>query len=490
MGFIPGPVATSRMITSRRMAAVDRNAAALGIPTRVLMESAGSAVADAVRRHAGDGDNIAIVAGRGDNGGDALVTARFIDDLDATVHLVGDPEAIQSEASGDAWAALEACELDRVVYPDSSDIDPFEADIIVDGLLGTGIQGSVREPIKSAIEAINASDATVIAVDIPSGVDSDTGEIASVAVSADHVVTFHDRKPAHASIDVTVTVADIGIPDAADRFVGPGDAMVLGGRVADAHKGAHGRVLVVGGGPFSGAPALTGLAALRAGADLAEVATPETVAPAVAGYSPDLIVHPLDGAHLAASHVETLASAIERADVLAIGPGLGDHPDTVEAVGELLAADVSRIVVDADGLAALAGAAATAEVIATPHAGEFADMGFDRPAHWREAETAVADAARSLDATVLLKGPYDVISDGERTAVNRTGNPGMTVGGTGDVLTGVTAALAHRAPPIEAAAVAAWATGRAGDACLNEIGIGFLASDVLDRIPGAMALDR
>lgn len=476
------------MITSRRMAAVDRNAAALGVPTRALMESAGGAVARTVSAEAAPSDRVAVVAGRGDNGGDGLVAARFLEDHEVEVILVGDPEGLTGAAAAN-WAALEAAAADRHVVIDSTALDTIDAAVVVDALLGTGIRGTVREPVRSAVEAVNASDARVVSVDVPSGVDPDTGESAGAAVAADRVVTFHDTKPGLAELDASVTVADIGIPRGAERFVGPGDRLVLDGRDIDAHKGDHGRVLVVGGGPYTGAPALTGLAALRAGADLVEVATPETAADAVASYAPDLIVHSLVGGHLTPAHVASLDDAIDRADVLAVGPGLGSHEETQAAVSLLLEAAVESIVVDADALAVLSEASATADVIATPHAGEFAGMGFDRPADWREAESVVATAAEDLAATVLLKGRYDVVSDGDRTAVNRTGNPGMTVGGTGDVLAGVTAALAHRAAPVEAASVAAWATGRAGDRCLEEIGLGFLASDVVGAIPAAMAVE-
>lgn len=478
------------MITSRRMAAIDRNAIALGIPRRNLMESAGNALSQAVKEVGTPGDVVTIVCGRGDNGGDGFAAARFLSEFEVRVVLVGEPRDFGSEATRENWAALEQATIERSVHSDSSQLEGFDADVLVDGLLGTGVRGRIREPVRSAIEAINRSDGHVISVDVPSGIDPDTGDSQGVAVEADHVVTFHDAKVGLDSLDVPVTVADIGIPRAAHRFVGPGDRLVLDGRDASAHKGDHGRVLVVGGGPYTGAPTLSALAALRAGADLAEVATPSLAAESAAGMSPDLLVTELPGERLTPAHLELLEGSIDRADVLAIGPGLGDHPDTLEAAATLIEADLDTIVVDADALGALPRASPTAEVIATPHAGEFTELGFDRPEDWQHGEELVTEAARELEATVLLKGRYDVISNGERTAVNRTGNPGMTVGGTGDVLTGVTAALAHRGTSIEAAAVAAWVTGRAGDICLEETGFGFLASDLIKAIPAANALEE
>ncbi len=464
------------------MAAVDRNAAALGLPTRVLMEAAGGGIARMIDALSSGGDSIAILAGGGDNGGDALVSARYLSEHPVDTYLLTDPGNLDG-ATAENWDTLVVADAALQVISDSSGIPSIDADIVVDGLIGTGLRGRIREPICSAIEAINTSNSTVVSVDVPSGVDPDSGAVADIAVTADHVVTFHDMKPGLVDLDAEVTVVDIGIPTAAERFVGPGDRLVLDGRDAEAHKGDHGRILVIGGGPYTGAPALTGLAALRAGADLVTVATPTSAANAVAGYSPDLVVRPLDGGQLTPAHIDLLAVAIDRADVVAIGPGLGDAPETIEAA--TLAIDIAEetVVVDADAIEAVAGVSTDAELIVTPHAGEFESMGFERPTDWRAAETIVRDAALDLEATVVLKGRFDVISDGERTAVNRTGNPGMTVGGTGDVLTGVVGALAVSGTPIEAGAVGTWVTGRAGDRCLREFGVGFLASDVIEAIP-------
>lgn len=475
------------MITSTRMAAIDRNAEALGVPRRALMESSANAVARAVADRAADDDRVSIICGLGNNGGDGLAAARFLDEVRTTVTLCGHPDRFSTSLARANWDTLQAAEAETRVWSDSSDVGAIDADIVVDALLGTGVTGPVREPVASAIEAINASSATTIAVDIPSGVDPDSGESASVAVGADHVVTFHDRKPGLDAVDATVSVADIGIPEAAARFVGPGDIEVAGGRDPDAHKGAHGRILVIGGGPYTGAPALAAAAALRGGADLVDVAVPANVAETVASYHPEFIVHSLSGDRLEPTHLDRILELAVDADGVVIGPGLGDDPDTEHAIEGLLERYDGRLVVDADALAVFAETGSDATVIATPHAGEFEAMGFTRPADWRVAESIVADAADECDATIVLKGRYDVISNGSVTRVNRTGNPGMTVGGTGDVLTGLCGAHIVRQKPVDAACIAAWRSGRAGDICQDDIGTGFLPSDILEAIPQTTA---
>ena len=475
------------MITVARMAAVDRNAAALGVSGRQLMEAAGRAVAAAVDEVAPDDGPVAVVAGRGNNGGDAMVAARVLGER-ATTHLLGRPETVATDDARANWHALAAAEADVRVVRDSRDLDLGAPAVVVDGVLGTGATGAPREPEAAAIEAVNAAGeagATVVAVDVPSGVDADTGEAPGAAVAADRVVTFHDAKPGLAGRD-DVTVADIGIPDAAERFVGPGDLLALGRRRAS-HKGDHGHVLVVGGGPYTGAPALAALAALRAGADLATVAVPEVAADAVRAAAPDLIVRGLPGDRLEPDHVEAVLALADERDAVVLGPGLGDAAPTREAVAGVLEGYDGLAVVDADALAVVPGSTTAATLVCTPHQGELRELGGPAADDWRERAEAVEAFAAELGHVLLVKGAYDVVSDGERTRVNRTGNPGMTVGGTGDVLAGATGALCCRLEPLDAAAVAAFANGTAGDRVADRLGEdGLLASDLLDELPGAL----
>ena len=487
------------MITADRMAEVDRNAAALGVPRSKLMESSGNALARVVRERTDPGARVTMVCGRGNNGGDAFVAARFLANRDVTVLLAGRPETIRTRIAHDNWTALERAELPHETLRDTAAIpadDPrlADADLLVDALLGTGVRGALREPERTLVERLNATSVSVVSVDVPSGMDADTGEpTGDRAVAADGVVTFHDAKPGLVERAdrgaFELTVADIGVPPAAERFVGPGDLRPLARR-GDAHKGDHGEVLVVGGGPYTGAPTLSARAAARAGGDLVRVAVPESIAREVQGFDAGLIVRPLAGDHLSPANLDRVRQLASENDTVVLGPGLGDAVDTHETVETFLRSFDGTCVVDADALDALP-AETDATVIATPHAGEFARVsgetpGADRAARVEAVERFVGDTA--FDCTVVLKGPHDVISDGETTRINRTGTPAMTVGGTGDVLAGVTGALAARLPPVRAASVAAYATGLAGSR-VAEGDNGLTASDLLPALPAALTDD-
>jgi len=474
------------MIRGSEMAVVDMNAEALGIPRKQLMESSGNAIARVVRDVAQQDDAVTVVAGRGNNGGDAFVAARFLDELDVRVRLLGRAETISTDIARENWNALVASEYDTAELRDSTAIDVGEADVLVDAMLGTGISGPLREPEATAAQEINDADATVVSVDVPSGLDAETGDLADNAVEADHVVTFHDTKPGLDDLAADVTVADIGIPDAASTFVERGDLQRLS-RDENSHKGDNGDILVIGGGPFTGAPALTAQAALRAGADLAKVSCPTSVAHEVQGYSENLILYPMQGTELEPGHVGPVMEYAAEHDVLVLGPGLGASEQTLEAAEAIIESYSGTAVVDADALQAVPRVETEATLICTPHQGELVKMGGRTSENREERCELVAEFARGIGQTMLVKGPYDVISDGETTRMNRTGNPGMTVGGTGDVLAGVTGALAATQDPMHAAAMAAYVTGRAGDIVAEEHGDGLVATDLLDAIPQAIS---
>ncbi len=470
------------MIDTDRMAAVDENAAALGVPRKQLMESSGNAVAGAVRDLAEPGARVTIVAGRGNNGGDAFVAARFLDEYDTRTLLLGRAATITTDIARENWTALEEGEYDIVELRDSRTLDLGDPDIVVDAMLGTGITGDLREPEATAARAMNDADATVLSVDVPSGVDADTGEGTQGAVDADHVVTFHDMKPGLDALDSDVRVADIGIPRAAERFVGPGDLAVE--RDPHGEKGDAGRVLVVGGGPYTGAPALAAQASLRAGADLAFVSVPHRVFEPIAGYAEDLIVQPYDADRLTPDEVDGLVeTATEHDDIVVLGPGLGSADETHAAVEEFLSAFDGRAVVDADALAAVPEIETDATLVCTPNRKELAAMGGPDVNKLREHADEIEDFAAELGHIVLAKAKDDVVTDGERTRISRTGTPGMTVGGTGDVLAGITAALLATREPFDAASVAPYVNGRAAERRPED---GLLASELLDDIPNAM----
>jgi NAD(P)H-hydrate epimerase len=453
------------------------------------MESSGNAVAREVRDLVDPSADVLLVAGRGNNGGDALVAARFLEAYDLRVALLGRPETITTDIARENWAALESAEIPTETVTDSREfevaVDGRDPDVVVDAMLGTGVTGALREPEATVARAVNDTDATVLSVDVPSGVDADTGEAAGVAVEADRVVTFHDEKPGLSALDATVEVHDIGIPDAAETFVGPGDLLALD-RAEESHKGDHGEVLVVGGGPYTGAPALSAQAALRAGADLVRVACPASVAREVQAYEESLIVRPFDGERLVPEHVPDLLDLAGEHDTVVFGPGLGDAAETLDAVAAFLADYDGRAVVDADALQVVPDVDTDADLLCTPHQGELRAMGGETDDDWRTRADLVEGFAADLGATLLVKGRYDVVSDGTETRVNRTGNPGMTVGGTGDVLAGAAGALFATQDAPTAGAVAAYANGDAGDSVVAEAGYGLLATDLLGALPRAL----
>lgn len=476
------------MISPERMAAVDRNSEALGVPQRVLMESSGNAIARTVRSMVGPDQSITILCGPGNNGGDGFVAGRFLNDYDVTVVLVGDPAQINSDIARANWDVLQATETQTRIISDSTECSLQETDLIVDALLGTGIRGALREPMASVAKTVNKRESMVLAVDIPTGMDATSGAVPGTMIEPDTVVTFHDRKPAHDTLEIPIIVEDIGIPSGAEQFVERGDLLGAFERNPESHKGDAGRIGILGGGPYTGAPALTAQAALVTGADLATVLCPSEVTEVIQGYSPELIVRSLPGDRFVPDHIDAVLESVKEMDCLVIGPGLGDQPATLTAVRELLESISLPCVVDADALKAVPDVDASTNLICTPHQGELEEMGGPREADWRERKSAVETFARELEVTFLVKGRYDIITDGSESRVNRTGNPGMTVGGTGDVLAGCTAscfAMSHLRS-VQAASLGAFITGRAGDFANERQGFGLGPSDVIEEIPAVI----
>jgi NAD(P)H-hydrate epimerase len=287
-------------------------------------------------------------------------------------------------------------------------------------------------------------------------------------------------------------VKDIGLPRQLETYAGPGDvSLVTRKRDLNAHKGDFGRVLAIGGSEvYSGAPTLVSLAALRTGVDIVYLAAPEKTARAISSISPDLITLKLDGNHLKPSNMDVLKPIIETVDAVVLGPGLGLHSDTKEFVRMCIdaveAAD-KPLLLDADGLKAFAEFKRPFKVpaVLTPHAGEYAILtGQKLPETLEERVAHVQETAAKLNTILLVKGNVDLVCSKKRFKLNFTGNPGMTVGGTGDVLSGVVGALlAQKVDAFEAAVAGAFVNGAAGDFVACEVGYHMVASDLLDWIP-------
>jgi hydroxyethylthiazole kinase-like uncharacterized protein yjeF len=489
-------------ITSRIMRALEVNAEYYGVSRLLLMENAGHSVALEVSSRFKPPETVAVFCGLGGNGGDGFVVARHLSSMGFKVEVIlaGKAKDITDRAALENWQALRFLSetLTKYEVSDSTLIPEVSVDIVVDALLGTGSRGTLRPPILQMVKQINRLKAFRVAVDIPTGVDGDTGETFGDAVKADLTVTFYRTKLGLGKAKKYIgklVVRDIGLPNEFERFAGPGDVMlVTNARPPESHKGDFGRLLVIGGSEkYSGAPTLVAEAALRTGVDLAYVAAPEKTAYAISSLSPDLITIKLKGEHLNPDNVSVLEDYVKMVDVVAVGPGLGVNPETKKAVKMVVDAVEKAgkpILLDADGLKAFAGFRRKLKVplVLTPHSGEYAILTGKKPvAGLREKAREVQKAAFRLNAVLLLKGPVDVISDGNRVKFNFTGNPGMTVGGTGDVLSGVVAALlAQKEDPFEAAVAGAFVNGAAGDFVFEERGAHMVASDLIDWIPLVM----
>ena len=489
----------TRAITSREMRALEVNAEYFGISLLQLMENAGRNVAAEITSRFSREQKVAIFCGLGGNGGDGFVAARHLlaQGFKVDVVLAGKSRDICHESALQNWCALqhlrESIPVQEVT--DSSAIPKVDAPIVVDALLGTGTKGKLKPPMSQIVEYINTLNAFKIAVDVPTGIDSDTGEVLGNAVKANVTVTFYKAKTGLYDAKKYVgelVVKDIGLPEELEKFAGPEDVFLAKKpRTASAHKGDFGRLLVIGGSEvFSGAPALVSLAALRTGVDIVYLAAPAKTAHIVSSMSPDLITLKLKGEHLNVGNLKALQPYLDMVDAVVMGPGLGVHNETRDFVRECLAAIENSgkpLLLDADGLKAFAESkrALKMPLVLTPHAGEYAVLaGRKLSESFEERVAEVQETAAELKAVILLKGPVDIVCDAKRVKLNCTGNPGMTVGGTGDVLAGVVSALlAQKTDPFEAAVAGAFVNGAAGDFAAGDFGYHLIATDLLEQIP-------
>jgi len=470
------------MISPVEMRVLDRNAQYSGISALDLMEAAGKALAEVARSEfSTTGKKVLVVSGTGNNGGDGLVAARHLTkDARVSVLLARSPDQFSTNEALTNFERLR--EVQIFAGLDRSEEAIAQADLIVDALLGIGAEGTLREPFASLIQQINASGKSILSVDVPSGLG--TGLVVRPTVT----VALHDVKEGMTPENSgQIRVVDIGIPTRVTTMIGPGEFLLFPVPRASSHKGQNGRLLVIAGGPYTGAPALVGFGALGMGVDLVHIATPALAATVVASYSPTFIVHPLVGHRLLREDLRQIQEITSRVDAVAIGPGLGDVEGTLEAVREVVRSLSIPIVIDADAIKAVGAdprCLAGKKAVLTPHSREFQTLtGKSLPDPPEERAGIVRDAAKSLGATILLKGPVDIVSDGARLKFNYTGNPGMTVGGTGDVLCGVTAGLiAKGMSPFDAARLAAFANGAAGDLAFEAKSYGLTSVDVADNL--------
>ncbi|MFW9924067.1 MAG: NAD(P)H-hydrate dehydratase [Candidatus Thorarchaeota archaeon] len=496
------------VITSKEVRIIDSNCSELGIAVLQLMENAGSAAAKIILEKYPAAENIVICCGKGNNGGDGFVTARHLTSLGrkVTVILIGNKNEIGSPEARANFNILSEMQFSirLLVIDDSSNIIELKgilqkADLIVDALLGVGITKEPYEPIKSAIKVINNSGKPIVSIDLPSGMWSDISNDTKHMVKCDLVITFHDTKPCLTidQLKEKVIVAEIGVPPEAEIFVGKGELKYsIPKRRIDSHKGENGTVLVVGGSEkYSGAPILASRAALRTGADLVITCIPEVIAEAVRSDSPNIIVREFEGEYFNKEHNDEILEIFDKFDSMVIGPGIGEHDETISMVLDLIERCPAEkpIIVDADALKALKQKLTLAKqkkILVTPHAGEFKIL-FNTapPIDLLERKEFVKKIAKEHSLTILLKGKYDIISDGIKSKINRTGHEGMTTGGTGDVLAGILGEIsAINKDTFYSACSSAYLAGKAGEFAAEDFGNSLLATDVIEKIAEVLLL--
>jgi NAD(P)H-hydrate epimerase len=536
-----------KIVSVAEMREIDRSTSVrFGVPSLTLMENAGSAVARFVLSDYPQAERVGVICGKGNNGGDGFVAARKLLEAGRAVRvlLLCDPKELRGDAAHmfhEMVRKLHPLKITPVIAREASGLDSaevrevFAADVIVDAILGTGFRPPMSALYAAAIGRMNSVPAAVVAVDIPSGADADamraktaSGGGASENVTsenetsvnqarADAVVTFTAPRPAHIFAALTsgpTVVAPIGSPrEAVASELGLqvstalDFASLLAPRARDANKGSYGHVLVIGGSVGkTGAAAMAGFAALRAGAGLSTVATAKSALPTVASFHPELMTEALPETEQGTISVRALGSGLDSLlarKTLAIGPGISRNSETAEFVRAVVeragasSGDSAGMVVDADALNAFEGMAGKLNgrgrtLVITPHPGEMSRLTGLSIAEIQANRLEVARKfAREHELIVVLKGHRTLITAPDGTVwVNPTGNPGMATGGTGDVLTGMVAGLVAQHPKdaFLATALAVYLHGLAGDLAAEARGENSLvATDLIRFLPAAFA---
>jgi len=499
-----------QVLSAKEMQNCDRlTTERFGIPSIELMRAAAAAAARFARQQFPQAKRVTVLCGRGNNGGDGMMTARLLasSGLEVTTLLLGARDGLKGDAA-EAWRELTSPAHGLIHIAETPEelaryASSLDADLILDAVVGTGFKPPLKGLALAALEWVKGSRAPILAVDLPSGwaADETAATVAGPVFPADAVITFTAPKPAHVFGQLTrhwsqpIVVAPIGSPEEAVvsslglDWAGSSLALAQGARSFAANKGSFGHVLVVGGtlgsaGGKSGAPAMAALAALRSGAGLVTAAVPAPAMVLVAAIAPELMTWPLGASASGCISAENLAPELIAAlmtgkTVLAIGPGMGQSAETIKFTTGLLSATKIPAVIDADALNILAAKpvllaklAKGRALVLTPHPGEMARLAGITAAEVQANRLEVARGfARQTGVTLVLKGARTLIAhpDG-RVAVNTTGNPGMAKGGSGDLLTGLIAGLIaqHPGEPARAVEAAVYLHGLAADFAVRE----------------------
>ncbi|AAB99605.1 conserved hypothetical protein [Methanocaldococcus jannaschii DSM 2661] len=461
------------VITPKEMAIIDDNAEFLGIQKILLMENAGKAVYEEIKDI--DAEEFIIFCGTGNNGGDGFVVARHLGKGD--VILIGKESEIKTYEARENFKILKNLaefgniRIREIKWAEEVN-DIFERlknkkAVIIDAMIGTGVKGELREPFKTIVDKINElkqinKNIFVISVDV------ETGHLES-----DLTITFHKRKTINKD---NAIVKKIGIPKEAEYIVGWGDLKALRKRDSNSHKGQNGKVLIIGGSKdFYGAPILAGLAALKI-VDLVGILSVGKVIDKV--NHPEFIMYRVEGDYLSSQHVDYTLEIAKKYDVVVLGNGLGANNRTKAFLNEFLAKYDGKVVIDADAIKVIDynNFEFSENYIFTPHKREFEYMGID------------LDNIENIKSTIVLKGKYDIIFNANNLKINKTGNAGLTKGGTGDVLAGLIGALFAVNEAFLSACCGAFINGYAGDLLLKEKGYYYTPLDLIEKIPNVLKI--
>jgi len=504
-----------KVATAAEMREFDRTTIeVVGIPSLVLMENAGAAVA-ARAEEICDGRKVLFLCGCGNNGGDGLVAARKLLNRGFDVRAVVFAKADSMSQDCKAQYQIASKMGLRIELKKSLTAADLHSALVIDAVFGTGLSRTVGGQLAETFRAVNESGSTVISVDIPSGISADTGEVLGEAIRADHTVTFGLPKRGHflypgAGYSGVLHVADIGFPSGLLRSESIKTGLIdreyavgsLPERPRNSYKGDYGHVLAVAGSrEKTGAAMMTAKACIRAGAGLVTIGVPETLMDVFQGRVTEEMILPLpdngNGSLDARASDLILDFASRHVDVIAIGPGIGVSSDIEAIVRRLVAVSALPLVIDADGLNAITDGGASlnkakSPVIITPHPGEMSRLIHKADIGIREIEKDRIGTAQSFaEATgvyVVLKGVPTIVATPEGQAlINTTGNPGMATAGSGDVLTGIIASLAGQGmAPLRASALGVYLHGLAGDQAAAETGLhSLVASDIIKSLPAA-----
>ena len=479
------------MISSREVKVLDKNAEYFGTDQYKLMENAGKEVANFIYQIDPKEKKILVFSGIGNNGGDGFVATRYIlKKYNVTIFLVGKEKDIKTEISRKNFIKLKKANIDIFDIESIDKVDELilENHIIIDSMMGIGLSGELREPFLNIVKKINsAEDKTILSVDVPTGLGTKT------AVKPKYTLTFHDKKEGMSIKNCgDIKIIDIGIPRDAIDCVGPGELEVYYPRPKrQSHKGENGSVLIIGGGPYVGAPALAGLAALRTGSDLVYIATPREVGRTIASFSPNLIVKDLNSDFLTTGDIPIIREILDRCNAIVIGPGLGKAKETEKAIIKIVEIFIKQkkpLVIDADAIKPIGeklDIIKNSKTVVTPHKEEFRKLtGIILPKDIDSKIKIVQEFAEKLSISIFLKGYIDILSNGKKTKINKIHNEAMTVGGTGDVLAGIIGTLLSKGvEPFNAIRIAAFLNGEAGNNAFDKKSYGLLATDIIEELP-------